>query len=215
MELTSMKKKEPSTIMKAQQQQPIKCEFPNIPYDPHFVPLNDQRIPQHTYTFLKNNGMGYGLLDGTNTTEALERKINDKITIYKDGDDNLLFEIFCLIQIWGGRMGRIAFLQDIPFPDYWNKYLKDCYRKLACTCNSIVKKDNNLMGVDLEDIEKVYQAIYYIRANPNIRKLNVSFLTKHTRFWLQKNNFDNPLPILIALCQLVCLGKAKTYRFYF
>jgi len=176
------------------------CNFPAIQYDPKFEGLRNQKIPQGTYTYLKKNGIANGLsLDGIASMVQLENRINGLITAYT-GDDNDLYIIFRLIQIWGGNYGKRVFIENPDFENRWNSVIRDKYRGLVNVCTAIKANANSVLGISGDDVDKTFNAICGIlNAREGKKKavpgFGVAFITKHTRFWLQQNNFNNPLPI--------------------
>lgn len=177
------------------------CNFPNIQYNPDFARLRNQKIPLGTYTYLKNNRIvDDHLLDGIPDMEKLEECINEKIKSYNGNDDESLYDIFCLIQIWGGNYGKIVFINNQDFESRWNGVIRDKYRELVNVCIGIHANRNSVLGIGEDDVDIIYNAIWGILnaregKNKVVPGFGVAFITKHTRFWLQKNNFNNPLPI--------------------
>ena len=174
------------------------CNFPDIHYDPNYVGLSNQIIPQGTYTYLKKKGIvGEHLLDGISDMEKLEKYINEKIETYDGTDDNSMYDIFCLIQIWGGFRGITAFRCNKPFREKWENSIKEQYHLLVKTCMGITANKDAQLNICKNDIDTVLNAVQTIK--DNVPGLGVSFITKHTRFWLQRNNEKNPLPIFDSI----------------
>lgn len=161
-----------------------------------------------TYTYMINKGVGIEhILDGINDMANLEETIESMIATYNENDDKLLYRIFCLIQIWGGYWGRVAIRENLPFENCWNKHIKKQYRDLAQVCVSI--KANKCDYSD-DELNNVFGAIRTIIDNKNIRGLGVAFLTKHTRFWLGRNNSNNALPIFDSVMATGLFGSNAT-----
>ncbi len=170
------------------------CNFPNIQYDPNFAGLSKQKIPQGTYTYLKNKGIvNDHLLDGIPGMKKLEEHINEKIKNYNGNDDKSLYDIFCLIHIWGGDWGKVVFWSNHPFKKIWENNIKEQYHLLVKTCLGITADKDAPLNICKNDIYTVLNSVQTIK--DNVSGLGVSFITKHTRFWLQRNNEKNPLPI--------------------
>lgn len=176
------------------------CNFPNIQYVDNFVPLNNlqglPRSPKGMYTFLINrNFVPVNFLQAMNVANMtqLEDVIFQKIQNYQ-GSELELKEIFCLIHIWGGNRGASVF-RNYPNPDM-NAIIPH-YKKLVNICLSTPIPNNNTLESALDAAQKsitdVYNAI--ISFHGTIKGIGPSFLTKHTRFWLTKNNPLNQLPI--------------------
>lgn len=171
------------------------CNFPAIQYDPNFEGLRNQKIPQSTYTYLKKNGIVVDdhFLDGIPNMKKLEEYINKKIQSYNGNDDNTLYDIFRLIHIWGGDWGKVVFWNNIPFEEKWENGIKKQYILLVKTCMGVMVDKEAPLNIKKNNIDTVFNAVQTIK--DNVCGLDVSFITKHTRFWLQKNNKENPLPI--------------------
>lgn len=187
------------------------CKFPKIEYDTNYTKLDNQNIPRGTYTYMINNGVRVKhILDGINNMVKLEETIESMIAAYSENDDESLYRIFCLIQIWGGYWGRIAIQHNIPFEENWNKYLRKKYRHLAQVCINTKANECEYSTVDLKN---VLGAICTIIDDNTIHGLGVAFLTKHTRFWLGKNNQKNALPIFDSIIANGLLGSNATTEY--
>lgn len=176
------------------------CNFPNIQYDDRFQPLANRiglpKSPQAMYTLLKNNGfVQLNFLENLNVHNMtdLENKIFEKISHY-GGTDHELKEIFCLIHIWGGNSGRNVFIKN-PDPDL--REIIPHYRNLVNSCLKTVEPHDNNLNDALDAAQSYVNTIYdeILLFHNNVKGIGPSFLTKHTRFWLTKNNPRNPLPI--------------------
>lgn len=60
------------------------------------------------------------------------------------------------------------------------------YKKLVDACINIAP---------ISEIKEIIPDMVEIVKNFNVKYLKVAFITKHTRYWLQKNFGDNALPI--------------------
>lgn len=169
------------------------CNFPDIEYSTNYPKLDNQKIPMGTYTYMKKHGLCVEhILDEINDIGELEERIKTMIEKYCDGDDESLYQIFCLIQIWGGYWGRLAIRHNLPFVENWNNNIKKQYHNLVRTCINIRTNENNYSDDDLKNVLGIIRTII---DDKNIHGLGVAFLTKHIRFWLEKNNSKNALPI--------------------
>ena len=179
------------------------CNFPNIQYvdffQPLINPLNNNnclpKSPKGMYTFLVNRTFLPGnFMDPMNINMAqLEDTIIQKIHDYGATDPELR-DIFCLIHIWGGITGRSVFIKN-PDPTMNNILIH--YRNFVNVCLSIPVPVDTTLGAALDaaqnSISSVYNALLLF--HNAISGLGPSFLTKHARFWLTRNNPRNPLPI--------------------
>ncbi len=184
------------------------CNFPNdIKYDPNFAGLGKQKIPQSTYTYLKKNNIADDhLLDGIPDMDNLEKFIIEKIKDYNGNDEKSLYDIFCLIHIWGGNWGKVVFWSNLPFKESWEKFIKEQYRLLVKMCLSVRPDKNAPLNICKTDIDSIFNAVQTIK--DNVPGLGISFITKHTRFWLQRNNEKNPLPIFDNIMANGLLNRA-------
>ena len=180
-----------------------KYYFPKIRYTSDVPNLIDKGLGfsknvQAMKTLLTEKGLVKNeLFDGLKNDDDLEKLIIDKIKSYNPGED--LEEIFHLIQIWGGNAGRGIYVFDKGF--IW-KEIEPYYYKLVKVCLSI--KDTSESSLDF-----IIEAVCDLN---KIRNLGVSFITKHTRYWLYRNLELNALPIydsIMANC-VMRKGTAKT-----
>lgn len=126
--------------------------------------------------------------------DDLESEIIKKINSYSG--DKELEEIFHLIQIWGGSTGRGLYVQGDGF--VWKNILPK-YRELVSCCLSIT-------DVTEENIDKLYEAVWDF--NKNVLRLGVSFITKHTRYWLYRTLGNNTLPIYDSIMANYVMQKS-------
>ena len=134
------------------------------------------------------------LFNGLKNDDDLERLIIDKINSYNLGEG--LEEIFHLIQIWGGNAGRGIYVFDKGF--IW-KEIEPYYHRLVNVCLSI--KDTSESSLDF-----IIEAVCELN---KIRNLGVSFITKHTRYWLYRNLELNALPIYDSIMASCVMRKGS------
>lgn len=160
--------------------------FPNIDYQVP-VPIlgNHQGLPsgpRGMVTLLTNrNLLHFGEMDAINNMEELEADIIQRIAVFQVGDNPL--DVFHRIQIWGGLTGRSIYTRDGGF---LAESVLPYYNNLLITCLGI----NELNQLA---IHEVFNAIHVF--NVNVRNIGISFITKHTRFWLTRSLGGNALPI--------------------
>ncbi len=136
----------------------------------------------------------YDFIAALNLTQ-LENHIFNEIKNYDDNTD--IEKLFHLIQIWGGWTGRIIYVRGGGFKA---QKVMPHYRALIDACLSV--HDNS------EDSQNnVYEAIEVF--NRNVKNINISFITKHTRFWLYKNMRKNALPIYDAIMAKGYIHRSK------
>lgn len=122
----------------------------------------------------------YNFIATLNLTQ-LENHIFNEIENYDNNTD--IEKLFHLIQIWGGWTGRIIYVRGGGFKA---QKVMPHYRALIDACLSV--HDNSE-----DSLNNVYEAIEVF--NRNVKNISISFITKHTRFWLYKNLHMNALPI--------------------
>jgi hypothetical protein len=176
--------------------------FPPIKYTIDTPPLSmEDSLPSHSramYKILRDRKIidrNYLEKHNINNIDSLESFIFGKINNYKieSHDYQELKEIFCLIHIWGGNTGRNIFIQGGTGFN-WNK-ISIPYEKLVIACCEIIPDSQNTLNISSEQMDKVFNAIITFHNDKNVNGIGPSFLTKHTRFWLHKNNPNNPLTI--------------------
>ena len=117
-----------------------------------------------------------------------------KIYSYEQGDS--LESIFHLIQTWGGITGRGIYVRGDGFD--WSS-IEPAYNVLVNTCL-------NTHSVNEESISTLVSAVEQF--DKDVRHLGVSFITKHTRFWLHKTlGAFNALPIYDRIMATKLMGK--------
>jgi hypothetical protein len=123
--------------------------------------------------------------------KMLSTKINDLIKNYrKDSPDDLLIQIFLLIQLWGGNAGRTIFVRGNGWRRNFNV---ECYRK----------------SIELIQEEKYVDALYTMNTMFGI---NTAFSTKHIHFWSLSS-----APIFDSIIAEIVFGdvvKEKDYEIY-
>lgn len=177
-----------------------KYYFPEIRYTSDVPNLIDKdrsfsKNVQAMKTLLTRKGLVKNeLFNGLKNDDDLERLIIDKINSYNLGEG--LEEIFHLIQIWGGNAGRGIYVFDKGF--IW-KEIEPYYHRLVNVCLSI--KDTSESSLDF-----IIEAVCELN---KIRNLGVSFITKHTRYWLYRNLELNALPIYDSIMASCVMRKGS------
>ena len=192
------------------------CNFPNIQYVDDFQNLNSLPVlppsPQGMYSILINQGIvpdNYLARMNVNNMVELENEIFERIDSYQGTDDEMR-DIFCLIHIWGGIAGRGIFVKGKGF--IWDE-IKKPYRALVNECLKAPVPDNNTQPREAAQkcITPIYNAILSFYQDVHIQNISTSFITKHTRFWLRKNNHQNPLPIYDRTFAINLMNYAGVY----
>ena len=131
--------------------------------------------------------------------DRLEQYIYNRINTvsYNDLTDGELWQIFHLIQIWGGRMGKIYNAKN-----YIGKEgaIIDAYRKLVRTCLTIDSEKPR---------QEIYKTVYgALESFCKLDGMGVAYASKHTRFWLSKSmGRDYALPIYDSIMAKGVVGE--------
>lgn len=168
--------------------------FPDIPYTNAVVDLVDgdsfsSSVKGMKTLLLKREYITNEILVHCKKDDDIENKIFKRIMSYSDGDD--LEDIFHLIQLWGGMTGRGIYIHADGFN--WER-IEPHYKVLVDSC---------LKAKDINDdsLEKLVKSVKdFYNAVP---RMGVSFITKHTRYWLMRTLGNNALPIydsIMAKC---------------
>jgi hypothetical protein len=166
--------------------------FPKINYEYWYNNYSWENFPsiQRMITTMKN----WGYIDNDINIENITSNIRQKINSYlNQTDDRLLFEIFKLIQTWGGKSSGAHTREIIRNWDRINLGETTYASKYLCFVNQIL----NTSPVN------AYYAMLNPRpdrVNPNehfyIKGLGSSFIPKHICFWSGNGNRINGYPIL-------------------
>ena len=130
---------------------------------------------------LRSQFVPEGFFNGLQNDDDVEKEALRRILSYKPGDDPV--DIFHLIQTWGGSSGRGIYIFGAGFN--WDA-LRPVYESFLNTClatKSIDKDSINGLVQSVKDFDK------------SVDHLGISFITKHSRFWLYRTLGDNALPI--------------------
>lgn len=123
--------------------------------------------------------------------DGIEEEALRRIKAYTEGDN--IEEIFHLIQTWGGSSGRGIYLFGNGFN--WNS-IEPQYMKLVSMC--LETTDTSVSSINkLVDLIK----------ETKIPHLGISFITKHTRFWLYNKLGENALPIYDSIMAMEIMRK--------
>lgn len=99
--------------------------------------------------------------------------------LHFDGTD--LETIFHRIQIWGGATGRYIYVRR---PFNWAD-IEPYYLALINACN--------IQDTDIQSLNSIGNAVQLF--NSHVANIGISFITKHTRFWLHRTLGENALPV--------------------
>ena len=182
-----------------------KYRFPDIQYTteiPNLIKLGCgfSKSVKSMITLLTKRGLvDYRIFDFIVNDDDLERLILDKIKKYKQGDS--LEDIFHLIQIWGGSTGRVIYVTRDEFN--WNNIVHQ-YQRLVNVCSSVFDINEQTISQLIEVISEF---------DMSVKNISVSFITKHTRYWLYKSLGNNALPIYDSImANYVMQKKAPNLR---
>ena len=130
---------------------------------------------------------------------SLEERINKKVKKYElTRNANQLEEIFHLIHLWGGNTGRNIYVMGGGF----NKNIKiSSYKKLIDT------------AIDFSGIDELVNQISIFKTKSS--NICTPFITKHTRFFSQRNKLLPFLPIYDSLLSEGLMQKwSNKYKKY-
>lgn len=174
--------------------------FPDIEYTNVYFPLSPDSFSSRVrgmVTLLKRLGeIPQGWNECTNDDE-LEAYIIEIINKYNQGDS--LRDIFNFIQIWGGMSGRNIYIDGLD----WCR-IEPHYRSLVNVCLSISENLESERDRLIEAIEDF---------NKNVKSIGLSFITKHTRYWLIRTLGNDALPIFDSIManNLMVLSKSQNF----
>ena len=160
--------------------------FPNIEYTSQKLPLTLGEFSRGVRAMItllqKRQIVPLGFFQGLKSDDELEEEALRRIRDYQEGKD--LERIFHLIQTWGGSTGRGVYVRGNGFD--WS-VIEPAYKELVESCLCVrTLTENNI--ANLSSSVKSF--------NQKVRHMGVSFITKHTRFWLHKSLGEkNALPI--------------------
>ena len=138
--------------------------------------------PRRMITLLTNRGiLQPGEMAAIHDMQQLEQDILARIKAYQPGDAPL--PIFHRIQIWGGSTGRNIYTRNGGF----------CSENVIPHYLTLINGCNHIVDLNPESLNAAFDIIHVF--NANVRNIGVSFITKHTRFWLSKTLGENALPI--------------------
>jgi hypothetical protein len=172
--------------------------FPIIDYTGQKLPLTLGEFSRGVRAMItllqKRQIVPWGFFQGLQSDDELEEEALQRINDYQEGED--LQGIFHLIQTWGGSTGRGVYVRGNGFD--WS-VIKPAYRELVESCLSV-------RAITEDSIAFLSSAVKGF--NQKIRHMGVSFITKHTRFWLHKSlGEQNALPIYDNIMANYVLGK--------
>lgn len=147
------------------------------------------------YDDIKNRGL---FKDGDNAN-TVEKRIIETIREYDGADESKLQNIFHLIQAWGGMMGRNIYVKGDGL--IWDGVngIKQYYNDLVAGCLKKYASSDELIN-ELVSLVKVF--------DDHVHNLGISFITKHTYFWLQKNEDGIALPIYDSIMALEVMHRS-------
>lgn len=176
-----------------------KYNFPNLEYTPEMPNLLDEsqgfsKSVKSMVTLLTRKGIVCEkIFDSIKNDDELEQTILLKIKNYKIVDDLEL--IFHLIQIWGGSTGRGIYVLGDGFD--WNK-IKHHYQNLVSRCIEVASMDEQAMCFVVDAVRQF---------DHSVEQMGVSFITKHTRYWLYKAVGYDALPIYDSIMARFVMQK--------
>jgi hypothetical protein len=172
--------------------------FPDIEYTDQKLPLTLGEFSRGVLAMItllqKRRIVPLGFFQGLHSDDELEDDALRRIRNYQDGET--LESIFHLIQTWGGSTGRGVYVRGNGFD--WS-VVEPAYRELVESCLSV----RTLTADGIAFLSSAVKSF-----NQNVRHMGVSFITKHTRFWLHKSlGEQNALPIYDNIMASFVMGK--------
>lgn len=146
-------------------------------------PLYSQSSPKVMINLLSNKEFNRDWVTGLDDFDKIEKHVFNLIRDYSGKRDDRL-RIFHLIQIWGGYSGRNIYLNSSEGFD-WDK-IDAHYEGLIKACRAITI-------ISEQAIKDLCKAVMVF--DENVKDIGISFITKHTRFWLLDDSTDKMLPI--------------------
>ena len=142
-------------------------------------------------------------LHGYKKLSKVEEDLFDKISSFSNSEDisdEELINIFHTIQTWGGKGGRTVYNRPKMEPPskggrFHENFDIETYRKLVQRCLSF-EKDGDWVQTFSKWIFESHK--YYCKKKGikgGINNFNISFSTKHVRYWLYNKLEDQSLPI--------------------
>lgn len=177
-----------------------KLVFPPLAYSPDVPPLVNQAVPAAMVTVIRERG-GYDLgLFARYGLAALEENIAEEAARYAALPNGVfLKDVFHKVQLWGGEHGRYVYVQGTPFswPD-----IAPAYGALVEAC----LREGRPFEALAEDARMFHKAM-----RGQGRRLGLSFITKHVRFWTGAVRGADAAPIFDAVMAWG-LGIAHSWR---
>lgn len=160
------------------------CVFPDIDYHAGLDALTVQDVSSVMLTFVRERAAFEPAMDGIHGLQELEDDILREVRLYAGfHDEGLLQDIFHKIQVWGGEHGRYIYVQGPVFD--WNE-IGPCYRRLV---DAVLQEGHT--PDSLASKAKAFNMAMQVQH----RRLGLSFISKHVRFWSTATLGENALPI--------------------
>ena len=156
--------------------------------------------------FMINLLTKYGLknpVEKFTTLDEVEKYLFNKISSFskiEDISDEELINIFHTIQVWGGKGGRLIYNKPkLEQPSTGGRFHEnfdiETYRKLVQRCLSFEKDGDWVQTFSKWTFESHKSYCKKEGVKGGINNFNISFSTKHVRYWLYKKLEDQSLPI--------------------
>lgn len=164
--------------------------FPDIDYQESYPSLKNDLIENNKSvksmrTILVNSGFHKSILNQKGLEfkdlSELEKYLFSTISSIRNIKDDELIDIFHKIQYWGGNQGMRIYVKRGGFDENFDI---EIYRKFVERCLNFEK--------DGDWVQKVSKWTF----ESHMFGFNISFSTKHVRFWLYNKLKDYTLPIL-------------------
>ena len=183
-------------------------KFPDIDYQkPGYAPLVIDKIEEsESVRYMINLLIKYGIknpIGEFNSLDEIEKylfKTTSSFSKVEEISDSALTNIFHTIQVWGGKGGRLVYnnpkmKQPILGGRFNDNFDIKTYRKLVQRCLSLEKDGDWVQKLSEWTFESHKSYCKKKDLQGGINNFNVSFSSKHVRFWLYKKLGDQCLPI--------------------
>ena len=200
---TKSKKREKRTEMNQTLNFPDDIDYQQSVYPPLIIDkIEDSRSVKYMIDLLTNYGFK-NPLEKFITLDEVEKYLFNKISSFSNSEDisdEELINIFHTIQTWGGKGGRTVYNRPKMEPPskggrFHENFDIETYRKLVQRCLSF-EKDGDWVQTFSKWIFESHK--YYCKKKGikgGINNFNISFSTKHVRYWLYNKLEDQSLPI--------------------
>ena len=178
--------------------------FPELNFTNGIPALSDKGAlspsVQRMITIMKNKGEIPQNWEKPSSDDELERIIIEAISSYPGKKS--LRDIFNYIQMWGGTSGRGIYVNKRGF--HWEQ-IEPEYTKLVSCCLATTENTPKQRDILINAVKEF---------NKNVPNIGLSFITKHTRYWLTRTLKNDALPIFdsVMASNIMVASSSQTIR---